>query len=140
VFSKDAGRRVVHAGAQTDHFHVILENISAKPLKLWRGRENLGYASLSFRLTDRNGAVVIVRRTPLPPGSETDMSLILEPGERLVIDIYPRSPEWSGFPTPNDKTEKFSLQALYTSDIPKTDPLGWTGQAVSPAYDVEWSR
>lgn len=140
AFPQTAGRRVVHVGTQSDHFHVILENVSTNPIKLWRGLEYLGYASLSFRLTDQKGVAVVVRHAPLPPGSETDMSFVLNPGECFVIDIHPASPEWCGFPTPREESAMFSLQAVYTSEVPKRDAIGWTGQTISPVYDVVWFR
>lgn len=127
----------IGVGLECQHFHVILENVSSKPLMLWRGLAYAGYTNLSFRLTDRIGNVFIVKRPGFPGTSEVENHIILSPRERTVIDVYPTSDEWIGFPPATVEPKPYTLQAIYSSPMPKEVAIGWTGQVVSPIYNFD---
>ena len=124
-----SGQRVIdRAGC----FQVVVENTSIKRLTLWTGRENRGFANLKFEITDADGKVTLAQRAPLPPGSESDSSVRLEPGECYVLTVFPESAEWQGFPAARTVPDSVKMRAVFdNSGLVVGDSQAWVGRVFS---------
>jgi len=135
----------LHLRDHQDHqFYVVLENISSKPLFLYKVNGEIRY--LAFEITTDDGKTVIVR-----PVFPADSAVIVEdfqidPGEVMVVKVnyYPGSPatlrpSLYGFPFPiAGQSKKVTIRAVL-----ETEPAGavaghevWSGKAVSKPHEV----
>ncbi len=129
------GQRVIdRAGC----FQVVVENTSIKRLTLWTGRENRGFANLKFEITAADGTVTLAQRAPLPPGSEADMSVRLEPGDCYVLPVCPTSADWQGFPAHQSIVK---MRAVFdNSAIVVADAQAWVGRVFSAENTYTFSE
>ncbi|HXR07013.1 MAG TPA: hypothetical protein VN765_06760 [Candidatus Acidoferrum sp.] len=143
------GRKIepptLHLRDHQDHqFYVVLENISSKPIFLYKENGEIRY--LSFEITADVGKTVIARRVPYYVDSAYVVEdFQIDPGEVMVVGVnyYPASTptfplhyEWP-FPI-GGQSKKVTIRAVL-----ETEPAGavaghevWSGKAVSKPYEV----
>jgi hypothetical protein len=131
------GQRTVFADREKDHFHVVIENISKKPQKIWSEQCSWGYDCLTFEITDQNGATSTAKKKPVGFFGNMPVAITLAPGDKLVLEAYPRAESWQGFLLPEKGSRKVTMRAVF--EIPETDLAKknqvWTGKAASAAQD-----
>lgn len=123
----------------TEHFHVVLENRSKKPQKIWKNSNSWGYSVLYFEVTDENGMKQIIRKQPRDWRKNTPGYWLLSHGEYLVYNISLSSRDW-GFTLPlRGEPRRLKIQAII--DIPEESQarkLGvWTGLIKSVVYEID---
>ena len=118
------------------HFHVVLRNRSAEPIRIWREGNSWGHAALRFQVADADGRAIEVRRRPVPFLQNAPTFETLSPGDAKVFDIYFAGDQWEAFPLPDDGASlELKLQAIYEvadDDAARTHHV-WVGKISSKA-------
>jgi hypothetical protein len=131
------GQRTIFADREKDHFHVVIENVSKKPQKIWSELCSWGYDCLTFEITEENGAKTTAKKKPAGFFGNMPVVIALAPGEKIVLEAYPKSDAWQGFLLPEKGSRTVSMRAVF--EIPDTELAKksqvWTGKAISPAQD-----
>jgi hypothetical protein len=131
-----AGQRTIFADRDKDHFHAVVENVSKKPQKIWSEQCSWGYDCLTFEITEDNKKT-IAKKKPVSFRSNIPVAVTLAPGEKIVLEVYPRADTWKGFLLPERGSRKVSMRAVF--EIPDTDIAKmhqvWTGKATSAVQD-----
>lgn len=122
----------------TEHFHVVLENISKVSKKFWKDSNSWGYSVLTFEITDKSGAKSIIRKRPRNWRKNFPGFWEIGQGEQVIYNISLTNGEWDFFIHKGSKGKLFEIQAII--DVPddnKAREFGvWTGQIKSPVYEV----
>lgn len=127
------GSRTVFLTSHASHFHVVLENISQDPIRIWSEACSWGYEALSFEMQTPHG-MVLIRRKSINWKQNTPDYILLNPTELQIFDIYFASEEWQRFPLPSAQHSlTLMLRAVYTVS---SDPLSkrfnvWSGRLTS---------
>jgi hypothetical protein len=130
------GREYLQIDQEGAHLNIVFENISDRDFKLWGRLKNDGYRNIRVLLTDEVGLVREARKAIVTGSEFGDGSEIFKPGERKIVEIYPASKEWEGFPTNLDKPKKYIIKIIYESTMPVDDPLSWIGKVESTEYTI----
>jgi hypothetical protein len=125
-----------------DHFFVVIENTSSKPIFIPNLPEM--YRWLHFEITTADGKTIIVNPIPHEYAKYVRYDLRLGPGEVAVREIYYcDGRDWEKFPFPDDAqrantARKVTLRAVFERSVSTNSQfLGcWTGKAVSEPYEV----
>jgi hypothetical protein len=130
----------VHHGHRSldlnDHFHVLVTNVSDKPLRLWTDQYSWGYENLSFEQILDDGTVIEIRKKAREWRKNFPDWLELQPGENYVLNVLLSPDVWDNAPIADqpNKPKLVKLRAIYK--VPpdeQSDKLGvWTGKIVSP--------
>src|SRR5688572_4135471 len=59
---REEGGRAIELRRPSEHFYVVVTNVSGKPIRLWKEWCSWGYFNLSFQVTDDAGRSVEVRK------------------------------------------------------------------------------
>ena len=132
------GRRAIILNRPDSHFHVVVTNVSDKPVRLWREWCSWGYFNLTFKVTDGAGEEFVAKKTQHEWTKNYPDFQDLAPGESYVIDVYPHR-DWKDFPLPaNGKEMKLKLAAVYEihPDDQSKQSNVWTGRVESDPIDV----
>ena len=131
------GHRSVNEG---DHFHVLVTNVSGKPIRLWTDRFSWGYDNLSFELIGDDGKVTRIVKKPKEYDKNFPDWLELEAGGSYVLNVDWFSEQgrgvWENVPAAGGKAKPtlVRLRAVYESmpddESRKLDV--WTGKILSP--------
>jgi ankyrin repeat protein len=137
-----------HSGSNIiDHggsFQVLFTNLSAKPIRLWSDKSELGYGTLSFRIVDADGRTWAIDQ---PSGRGTyhdipDLTETIPPRDTVSREIEPSRgipgmPEWRDLPEPNTG-ERYKLEAiLEIKPSHDADVRGvWTGRVSSKPVET----
>ena len=127
------GSRTVFLTDRASHFHVALENISEHPIRLWSEACSWGYEALSFEMQTPNG-IVAIKRKPTNWKQNIPDSILLNPSELQIFDIYCATDEWTHFPLPSPQHSRtVLLKAVY---LVRPDRLSkqyniWSGRLTS---------
>lgn len=125
---------------EADHFHILVTNVSDKPIRLWTDRFSWGYDNLSFELIGDDGKVSRIVKKPREYDKNFPDWLELEAGGSYVLNVDWFSEQgravWDDAPVANGKAKPtlVKLRAVYEV-IPdeQSRKLGvWTGKIVSP--------
>lgn len=112
--------------------HVILRNVSANPLRIWKESNSWGYYALQFEVTTGKGERRVVRKKQRGWRKNVPDFWVLESGESLVHDVFLAGGAWENVPI-DAIGEKVSVRAIF--EVPRetmADKLGvWIGQASS---------
>lgn len=123
----------------TEHFHVVLTNVSRKPVRLWTEAYSWGYGNLAFEIIDDAGEVTRVEKKMRVWDKDVPDYLTLHPGGHHVINVdFFKSDQWKNPPArPKDdpKPRTIEMRAVYEiQPDSQSRRLGvWTGKIVSPA-------
>ena len=129
------GARLVFVTGPQSHFHGVLRNRSAAPLKLWEPSCSWGYDALRFKAVDAQGRAIEIRRRPGSFLKNLPITFSLGPGEMAVIDVSFASEEWQTFRLPaKGQTIATRMQAIYEApaDEEARKQGAWTGTTSSP--------
>lgn len=125
----------------TDHFHVLVTNVSNKTVRVWTDRYSWGYDNLSFEQIDEAGNVTKIHKAPREWSKNFPDWLQLEPGETYVlnVDFYSERAKgvWENVPQadkPGGKAKLVKLRAVYAAqpEMYSQQHGIWTGRIVSP--------
>jgi hypothetical protein len=124
-----------------DHFYVVIENVSAKPVFLAEGNGVID--GLYFEITTAGNTNIVVHRLPQPASKYVAGEIAIAPGQAAVMDIvYGR--DWEKFPFPQDshhadQKSKVTIRAVLEVKpaMGNTTLKGcWTGKVISEPYEV----
>ena len=133
--SREPGGRAITLWQPGQRFHVVVTNVSARPVRLWREWCGWGYHALSFQVVDDKGKPFVVRkkqrawRKNFPDWTE------LGPGDPLVLEVDFDESLWQDPPLPQqDRSRKVKMRAVYevTPDGESRAAGVWTGTVTSP--------
>ena len=133
--------RAIELYRPSDHFHVVVTNVSDRRVKLWREWCGWGYANLSFIVIGDDGRSVTVSKKPKAWRKNYPDSIIVDPGEQMVFEVNFDELIWQNSPLPeHNRSRTVKIEAVYTIQADKeTKELGvWTGQvsSTSEAYTI----
>ena len=140
---REKGGPAIELDRPSDHFHVVVTNVSGQPIRVWSERCSWGYSNLSFQLTDDAGRSVEVSKVRRAWTKNAAVTEIIPPGGHYVREVTFDPQTWYGWPLPEANEHKaVRMKAIY--DIrPEglTTKRGvWTGQVSSPEESYELSR
>jgi hypothetical protein len=126
----------INLSRSTDHFHVLITNISQKPQRIWEGWNSWGWYNLSFEVTDSSGGLLYKLEHKKRKWTVNFPSIVsINPGEQFIIDVYLNKEDWL-LPFLKDKKGgdfELNIQAIY--EIPENidaKRMGiWTGKVKS---------
>ena len=128
---------------EADHFHVIVRNISQKPVRLWTDRFSWGYGNLSFEQVGEGDKIIRIAKKPRAWTKNFPDWLELQAGESYVLDVNLFNADvWENTPAvdPTLKPKVVTLRAIYeTRPDEESTKLGvWTGKitSVTEAYAI----
>jgi len=138
----NSGSNVIDHGGS---FQVVFTNRSAKPIRLWSDKCQVGHEALAFRIADSNGRTWAIYRPPVNPPAWNEplaMTETIPPRGTISRAIEPSGdvrgqPEWKGVPEPNTGAQ-FQLEAIF--EIKSTDAAGvygvWIGRVSSKSVET----
>ena len=128
----------------SSHFHVVLNNASAAPLRIWEDWNSWGYFALSFEISDDTGKHwTAAKRKEIDftrnfPSFET-----IAPANSSVIDVYfGDGKTWDGFPLRKGQEKTVHMRAIFEiveSPESKSSAV-WVGRVVSNAVQVTFVK
>ena len=126
--------RSLNSGA--DHFHVLVKNISAQPIRLWSDRYSWGYDNLTFEEIAEDGTATTIKKKPGEWTVNFPDWVEVKPGDTYVLDVNFAAPGiWENPPQgkPGAKPTKIKLRAIYqVNPDNESAKLGvWTGKVES---------
>jgi len=131
----EKGGRTITLFDKAQHFHVVLTNVSKKPMRLWREWCSWGYSNLSFAATDQGGKTTMVTKAPRGWDKNFPDFTIVSPGDHLVVDVTFEPTIWQAAPLPvPGKARTVSLRAVFEikEDAQTKRNDVWTGKVSSP--------
>jgi hypothetical protein len=128
----------------TSHFHVLVQNKSAQPQKVWEGWNSWGYYARSFELSQDEGKHWIVAKLKETVFTRNFPSFqTINPSDVLVLDVFFGDDRiWDGFPLRRGHENKVLLRAVFEiSESAESKEYGvWTGRVDSDAIEVTFVR
>lgn len=123
----------------SDHFHVLVKNVSDAPLRLWTDKYSWGYSNLSFELIGDDGRVTAIQKKPRGWDKNYPDWLQLQPGDTYVLNVnFAAKDIWENPPAAGGKKPTLvKLRAVYqiSPDDQSTMHAVWTGKLES-ATDI----
>ncbi len=133
-FREGAVRTIVLSGS-ADHFHVVITNVSGKPIRLWRNLCSWGYRCLSFEIRGPDGKTLTVEKQNRAWTKNAPVWDTIPAGDHKVFDVSWYDSTWAGVPPLTDRPAQFlSMKAIYEVPVDKqaTAHQVWTGRVTSP--------
>jgi len=128
-------------------FLVVVNNVSAAPVRVWRDWCSWGYQQLSFEITDDAGHSWTVRRKEHEFFKNYPDYWTLGPGEPLVLSIALTTDLWEspesggGLPIADLKGKAVTMRAIFAAseDDQSRENSVWNGRVNSTAriYELE---
>ena len=129
-----------------DHFHVVLTNISKRPVRLWREWCSWGYFNLSLESRDREGKTLSVSKRERDWDRNYPDWMELLPGDSTVFNVGLEPKVWMNSPIAvpaAGKTHKavIRLRAVYNvrDDEDARREGVWVGRVSSPEIDYQFT-
>jgi hypothetical protein len=119
----------------SDHFHVVITNVSDKPVRIWSDLCSWGYFCLTFEVRDRDGRTRTVKRKTRGWDANAPDPESLAPGDHKVFDVSLQDGTWVDVPVSQEAGGQFvSMRAIYEIPVEKqaTEHQVWTGRVASP--------
>jgi hypothetical protein len=139
-----SGPTQLNARDATSHFHVVLQNTSDVPQRLWQEWNSWGYYSLSFELTDVAGKQwIVAKRRDMRWSRNSPTYETIEPGRQLIVDVYfGDAAQWEGFPLQKGRQPIVQMRAIYeVLESPESKSYGaWVGRVESSPVEVRFAR
>jgi hypothetical protein len=119
------------------HFHVVVENLSSAPIKLWKEWCSWGYFNLSFEARDSSGRSFVISKRNRGWDKNFPCPIVIDAGRSWVIDVNLDPSIWQNSPLSSD-TGKATLR-LKEDERSKSEKV-WTGKVSSPEaeYTFYW--
>lgn len=124
----------------SEHFHVLISNVSTNEVRLWKEDCSWGYEALSFHITDSAGNQWPAKKKPRAWRSNFPRWWLLKPDETLIIDVnFSDGGVWEGFKRP-PKNSSLKLTLVAAFEI-QPDERGeeyriWNGRVVSKPVEA----
>ncbi len=136
---RDDGGPTIGLYQPSQHFYIVLTNISGKLIRLWTERCSLGYHNLWFEVTDEAGRSVAVTKRNRAWTKNAPVWEVIPPGGQQVREINFDPTEWENSPMPEaGRSRTVRLRAIYGIQADRTKERGiWTGQVSSPEDSYE---
>lgn len=133
------GQRLIEYSVGDAHFHVVVRNVSDRPVTLWTAKYSWGWENLSFEVKDAAGAVRTVKKAPREWRKNFPDACTLQPKDEMVLAVDFTSADWAGAPKPTGtaaggKFESLTMRAVYEvkPDDESRQSGVWTGRVESP--------
>ena len=127
--------RTIELYQPTQHFDVVVTNVSDRPVRLWREWCSWGYFSLSFVATGEDGKSVAVRKKPRGWDRNYPDATIVNPGDHFIFEVSFDDAIWQDSPLPEksrSRTVRLKAEYAVEGDV-QSEKLGvWTGRVSSP--------
>ena len=139
VIPSDDGVARVNVSDPKAHFHVLLRNQSATPVRVWDSTFSWGYYALSLELVDEKGTRRVVRRKQTAFTRNIARAWLLEPEGYVVLNVFLGRPgEWEGLPELVSDCLLVQMTAVYdvASDAESRKQSVWTGRVTSRTRQV----
>jgi hypothetical protein len=135
--------RVIELNRPSQHFYVVVTNVSDEPVRLWKEWCSWGYFNLTFQVTDEAGHPVEVRKQGRDWSKNFPDWEVIPPGGHQVREVTFDPTIWEGWPLPEPNRHR-AVRLRATYDI-RTDEASkehgvWTGQVSSPEESYELWR
>ncbi|MGH7992986.1 MAG: hypothetical protein ACREDQ_05685 [Limisphaerales bacterium] len=129
-----------------DNFHVLLTNVSNKPVRLWQEWCYWGYYCLQIEVVGKNGTIHLLKKKPTNFLINFQDYVELQSGESVVWNVKLDPSVWEDLSWfPKDKERNVKIRAIFTvrnQDNPRMFDYNdaktygvWTGQESSKLYD-----
>ena len=105
--------RTITRRRSSDHFHVLITNISNHVVRIWKEDCSEGYECLSFEWTDSSGRKGLARKRPIDWTVNKIGFWELAPAESLVLNVFLTKPKWMDFPEPPLRGHEVSMRAIF---------------------------
>jgi hypothetical protein len=140
TFREPAGRAIT-LGGPTQHFHVVVTNVSGNPIRVWREWCSWGYFTLSFQATDEAGKTTTVKKKDRGWDKNYPDWTTIPPGDHLVFEVSFDEATWQDPPLPEQgKVRTVRLRAIFEVPADQDTKASqiWTGKTLSPedAYTI----
>jgi len=132
---REQGGRSITLWQPSQRFHVIISNTSEESVRLWREWCSWGEQMLSFRVTDENGKVTLVKRVPREYTKNYPDWTTIPPGDHMVFEVSFDPGTWLSAPLPEKgKSRGVKMQAVFEISEDKDTKVHkvWTGKVSSP--------
>jgi hypothetical protein len=132
---REATGRAIELYRPSQHFHVVVTNVSKEPVRLWREWCSWGYFNVSFIATDESGKTVTMKKRPRGWDKNYPDWSIIPPGDHMIFEISLDDTTWQDAPLPeNGQTRRVRMKVVYAVPVdPETKSHGiWTGEISSP--------
>lgn len=128
------GPQLITLNQPSQHFHVVVTNVSGKPIRLWREWCSWGYYMLSFRVTDENGKVTEVKKGPCEWKKNYPDWTTLQPGDHMVYEVSFDERTWPDVALEQGKARQVRMSAVIEvkPDMDSEREDVWTGTVASP--------
>lgn len=134
------GPRIITLSQPSQHFHVVVTNVSAQPIRLWREWCSWGYYMLSFRVTDETGKTIDVKKAPRAWKKNYPDWTLIQPGDHMVYEVSFDEETWPNTVPAKGKTQQVKMSAVIEvkPDVDSEKEKVWTGTVSSPeqAYTI----
>jgi len=114
VSASDGREHRIEYRDTTSHFHVVLTNTSALPLKIFADSNSWGYDALSFRIKD-GARTIEAKKPPAIFTRNIPQTITIGAGQAHVVDVYFGDPKkWLGFELPANGEKQMELCADFS--------------------------
>jgi hypothetical protein len=128
------------------HFHVLVKNISSKPVYIFNEDNSEGCRALSLEITEADGTKIVLCNQPISWTTNMIATERLDPGECQIREIYyatnsSNGHRWSAFPPPANS--EITLRAIFEQIRPKwavSNTLIWWGKVESAPRKIVWQH
>lgn len=135
---REESRRSIELYRPESHFHVVVTNISTRPVRLWKEWCSWGYFNLSFVVIGRDGRTLTVKKKNRGWDKNYPDSTIVPPGEHVVYEVAFDDERWIDPPLPPAtglrEPRWVKMKAVYEvgADEQARKHGVWTGRITSP--------
>jgi hypothetical protein len=138
---RPTGERTLTLPDAAQHFYVVLTNVGARPLRLWREWCSFGYYNLSFEVTDEQGKIIKVTKKPRAWDKNYPDWTLVPPGDHLVFEVTLDESTWQpALLPPHNQQAALLLRAVFEipDDRDSKRYSVWTGRVTSSvdAYTI----
>ena len=126
-------------GDPSSQLTVVVKNVGAEPVRLWKAGYSFGYRNLSFEVTDQDGKHFVVTRAERVFEKDYPALEALPAGASITTDVSLTAQEWQGLPhlQPGER-RAVRMHAVYRS-APSPEAKRnsvWVGSVASEDIDV----
>ena len=135
MHTDEKGNRSIELYMPSQHFYVVVTNVSRDPLKLWREWCSWGYYNLSFQTTGPGGKTILIKKKPMEWTKNYPDWTLISPGDAMVFEVSLDEETWENSPLPaRNKNRDVKLTAVFEvrPDGESKQHGVWTGKAESP--------
>jgi hypothetical protein len=141
--NREKGGRAIELYRSSQHFYVVVTNVSGESIRLWKEWCSWGYFNLSFQVTDEAGRSVEVRKQDRAWTKNFPDWEIIPPGGHHVREVTFDPTIWEGSPLPEaNRHRAVRMRAIYEirPEGATKEHRVWTGQVSSPEESYELWR